>query len=1756
MVNEFNLQAKEDNININIDDVPKFSVEIQPTETFIVRLNEQGPRGPQGPQGPIGPQGPEGVPGPQGPQGIKGETAITVSVGEVEELPSYTKPYVENVGTDQDLVLDFGIPRGFQGASGKGVDIGSIIQSLSKKAPEGFIHTWGESISKVDNPDLYQACEDGTLPTINASNGGVTTIYAPNGIFKQTSGTNTLEINEDVVIELAKIGGVVDWNGIYNPQPTGNITLASFRQNVETQVLMFTEGGLNESYFRLVEGPYSGKLEVHPSAPVPNTVYYNTVDKTYYIYEGDDWNRYGAEGVGYIYLGAIMVTQDPSTATWDNSYFVSADVETTGLSEYDQQLVANKGNCGYFGIDRVEQSVRVPTMQSVFLEEGDENVGKYLSAGLPNIEAGFQGETRLGTLTGAFTTEGVTQGDGGNLGAGTAPDRFRMDASLYNPIYGNSDTVQPPAISVYFYVCVNKYTPMEQGPYFTPHIDSNGELTWTNNAGLVNPEPINLKGPKGDSAFTLAIGNVGTLKPGEEATVTNVGTASNQIWDIDIPSGDKGLGFQMFDIAIKDHILSYEETFGFELQGNYIYKEAIAGERYGYPDFYNKCLEEYENSSYEHLYLKSNVNLVGSVVDDQGILNGFNSSSYAVLPKAFNPGDNTWEMVFKITTGSIGTRQKIFAHADGADFRLPTINIETSGEISLDFSTNGSSWAVTVSKNIVHYILTANTTYEIVVEFTGTSYILKVKEDNESSYTTVLDYALSTPFYQGVLCQPTIGYENFGNTTKYTFNGICDLNSSYINIDGERWWSGVESLEYKKNSNGHAFYNIAEKDKVDELFTTTGSAWLYGVDQENERIFLPRDNIKVHGELIDSYTQGANWYRLYSDGWLEQGGRGALNEIASTTITLLKQYKDVNYSVSAVSITTSTAGDTEAGLQCTPVSNNQIRLSAHYLNPNNQTASWMTFGYTNMAEPITEKYQYICVGNTITDTSWINIVEQVENGVKDIENARESSLETIEQTTIDSVNEVEIRGAELRSKMALSMFDTILKDHVLTYEESKGLALQGTYVYKEAVSGSRYGYPSFYNKCLKEFQNDTNEHIYLKSNVTKVGSVSDNGGILSNFSANNYAIIGTFAPENYNWEICTEIITPSTFVAGGFWGCLGVGHNSCTFYTSATGQWLIYLSSNETAWNMAQALPVAQLSPETNHKLKAEFTGEAYNFYVDNVLTYTLESSTPVFSGLTMHIGNNRGTGEPTNCAINLNESYININGERYWTGVETAIKNPNGHIFYNISQKDSVDELFESTGVAWLYGIDTENERVFLPRNNYFEQATGNILEAGQNVKAGLPNITAECDPYENGWGNSIAIRNTKGAFYTTSTRNCINRREAGASACGIGFDASRSNPIYGGSDTVQPASVKKLLYICVGDTVVTSSVTNVVDVTTTRNDTIPLFTGMYFDFKPNNPSWLKGGEQSSSGGIYATCYNELVKVLNGETKYGNLKVIDVTNMVDGTDYSLYWKVNQRNQTFIAPSAYGLTVDLQGTRRVLVDKKEPTDSDSTWYNLYSDGWLEQGGQVISTGNGVVITQGFLKSYSKLPNVFINFSFTGEGTAYYQYIIARNVTNTQFQFVGNVSSTQCTMWQAFGYTEIPSVDDYTENVNLYFKVANAVQNLELLNAGEVLEAVNNISAKVDAIPHIVETYQSGTSWYRVYSDGWCEQGGRCTASSQTVSFLKPFISTNYTVTGGLIPGNPSATYEHLNIGSLTNASFYYTAYDNYQLMWQANGYIS
>ena len=66
---------------------------------------------------------------------------------------------------------------------------------------------------------------------------------------------------------------------------------------------------------------------------------------------------------------------------------------------------------------------------------------------------------------------------------------------------------------------------------------------------------------------------------------------------------------------------------------------------------------------------------------------------------------------------------------------------------------------------------------------------------------------------------------------------------------------------------------------------------------------------------------------------------------------------------------------------------------------------------------------------------------------------------------------------------------------------------------------------------------------------------------------------------------------------------------------------------------------------------------------------------------------------------------------------------------------------------------------------------------------------------------------------------------------------------------------------------------------------------------------------------------------------------------------------------------------------------------------------------------------------------------------------------------------------------------------------------------KVLDFLKNRNS---ADAYVVETWQSGTEWYRVWSDGLIEQGGIGTTASNgivSLTFKKPFAAANYFLYG-------------------------------------------
>ena len=217
------------------------------------------------------------------------------------------------------------------------------------------------------------------------------------------------------------------------------------------------------------------------------------------------------------------------------------------------------------------------------------------------------------------------------------------------------------------------------------------------------------------------------------------------------------------------------------------------------------------------------------------------------------------------------------------------------------------------------------------------------------------------------------------------------------------------------------------------------------------------------------------------------------------------------------------------------------------------------------------------------------------------------------------------------------------------------------------------------------------------------------------------------------------------------------------------------------------------------------------------------------------------------------------------------------------------------------------------------------------------------------------------------------------------------------------------------------------------------------------------------------------------------------------------YYVINDTNKTIKLPK-------ISSNSRYLIDSYS---SGTEWYNIYSDGWCEQGNFLTNVTGTQTIT---------LEKPFLNTDYSLSLTESYtgtlgdrRTINNANKTTSSFQIFAGSASAVGFYWEAKGYVD---VSDYKKkeiypwvfayNTAISASVAQAAQFQQALSSKADID-LSNITT-----PHIIETYRNGTEWCRVWSDGWCEQGGRFTgpvnnSSSFTVSFLKDMADTSYTV---------------------------------------------
>lgn len=212
------------------------------------------------------------------------------------------------------------------------------------------------------------------------------------------------------------------------------------------------------------------------------------------------------------------------------------------------------------------------------------------------------------------------------------------------------------------------------------------------------------------------------------------------------------------------------------------------------------------------------------------------------------------------------------------------------------------------------------------------------------------------------------------------------------------------------------------------------------------------------------------------------------------------------------------------------------------------------------------------------------------------------------------------------------------------------------------------------------------------------------------------------------------------------------------------------------------------------------------------------------------------------------------------------------------------------------------------------------------------------------------------------------------------------------------------------------------------------------YTTVKIDNISWLISKGQWNERALYPDCFNWVVQQAS-RAQEGFRFVTD-----SFTDYD--WVANISDLTFRLPLIPpNQTVS---NKRLLV---ETENEGMDWYNVYSDGWTEQGGHCENTGTQTK-TASLHKPYLS-PNYTMTYSLNSWGA---NHAVISNKKAESFDY--RCSLANGFDWEAKGYGPVPSIDNSSVSMvdsnYLYYYVGDGLQNVELLDIARLIELVQPV----------------------------------------------------------------------------------------------------
>lgn len=251
-----------------------------------------------------------------------------------------------------------------------------------------------------------------------------------------------------------------------------------------------------------------------------------------------------------------------------------------------------------------------------------------------------------------------------------------------------------------------------------------------------------------------------------------------------------------------------------------------------------------------------------------------------------------------------------------------------------------------------------------------------------------------------------------------------------------------------------------------------------------------------------------------------------------------------------------------------------------------------------------------------------------------------------------------------------------------------------------------------------------------------------------------------------------------------------------------------------------------------------------------------------------------------------------------------TYYPSADGHKIVLPDQENNVTAIYNATGVAWYYILDTTNERFKLPRTKF--GVTGLRDTVGNYVEPELPNIVARL-------GGTISWARDNPFYGSGNTGSCSGSNYGMQNTM---MDLSRVNSIFKNGATVQPPATQMYLYFYVGE-FTQAAIENTAGVVTEDFNELNAHKVIAFQAPNagNNYTWYRKYADGwvEQGGTYGGSQNQTISLLveMADNKY-SLMLSFSTTSGNAPVYSSYAYRDKTTTSFVAINSGSINGDWQ----------------------------------------------------------------------------------------------------------------------------------------------------------------------------------------------------------------------------------------------------